>query len=75
MKNLSNTAFSPEVIEIMTAALEAAIATLPEPIQSRHVNLVAESILRSASAGERNVESLARLALLELRLIPRTDQR
>jgi len=74
MKNFSNVAFSPEAIEIMTAALDAAIATLPEPVHSRHVNLLAESILRAAGVGERDVESLARLALLELQLIPRMDK-
>lgn len=74
MKNLSNAAFSPEVIEIMSTALETAIGSLPEPVHSGHVNLLAESILRSASAGERDVESLARLALLELNLIPRMDK-
>lgn len=47
MKDFSDAAFSPEMIEIMTAALEASIATLPHPVSSAHVNLLAESILRS----------------------------
>ena len=71
MKNFSNTEFSPEVIEIMTTALEAAVATLPEPVHASHVNALAESILRTAGAGERNVEVLQRIALMELQLAPR----
>jgi hypothetical protein len=71
MKDFSNAAFSPEMIEIMTAALEASIATLPHPISSAHVNILAESILRSAKAGERDVAVLQRIALVELQLVPR----
>jgi hypothetical protein len=64
MKDFSDAAFSPEMIEIMTAALEASIATLPHPVSSAHVNLLAESILRAANAGEQDVAVLQRLALL-----------
>lgn len=71
MKNFANTEFSPEVIELMTTALEAAIATLPEPVHSSHVNALAESILRTAGAGERNPAALQRIALMELQLAPR----
>ncbi|MBR0840674.1 hypothetical protein JQ607_10790 [Bradyrhizobium liaoningense] len=71
MKNFSNAAFSPEVIELMTTALEAAVATLPEPVHSSHVNALAESILRTASAGERNLVDLQRVALMELQLATR----
>ncbi|AMA55503.1 MULTISPECIES: hypothetical protein [unclassified Bradyrhizobium] len=71
MKNFSNAEFSPEVIELMTAALEAAVATLPEPVQSSHVNALAESILRTAGSGERNPAALQRIALMELQLAPR----
>jgi hypothetical protein len=71
MKNFANAAFSPEVIELMTTALEAAVATLPEPVHSSHVNALAESILRTADAGERDVANLQRVALLELQLAPR----
>ncbi|MBR1089747.1 hypothetical protein JQ621_19970 [Bradyrhizobium manausense] len=71
MKNFSNAEFSPEVIELMTTALEAAVATLPEPVHSSHVNALAESILRTASTGERDVTNLQRIALLELQLAPR----
>lgn len=71
MKNFSNAEFSPEVIALMTTALEAAVATLPEPVHSSHVNALAESILRMANAGERDVVNLQRIALLELQLAPR----
>ena len=71
MKNFSNAAFSPELIEIMTAALEASIATLPHPLASAHVNLLAESILRTAKTGERDIAVLQRIALLELQIAPR----
>ena len=39
---------------------------LPEPVCSRHVTLLAESILRSANSGERDAVALQRIALLEL---------
>jgi hypothetical protein len=71
MKDFSNAVFSPDVIELMTAALNASIATLPEPVSSTHVNLLAESILRTAKAGERDVAVLQRIALMELQLAPR----
>ena len=66
-------AFTPEMIGVMTAALESAIATLPEPVSSTHVNVLAESILRTAKAGETNALVLQRIALLELRLGSRND--
>ena len=68
MKDFSNTAFSPEIVQAMTAALEASIATLPEPVSSTHVNLLAESILRTAKAGETDASVLQRIALIELNL-------
>lgn len=71
MQNFSDVEFSPEVIALMTTALEAAVATLPEPVHSSHVNALAESILRTAGAGERDVATLQRVALLELQLAPR----
>jgi hypothetical protein len=72
MKNFSNAAFAPDVIEVMTAALRAAVATLPEPVHGVHVDALARSILRTASAGERDVTVLQRIALMELQLAPRT---
>ncbi|MHC4040259.1 hypothetical protein [Bradyrhizobium sp. 23AC] len=71
MKKFSNASFSPEVIAIMTGALEAAVSSLPEPVHASHVATLAESILRSAGAGERNAADLQRIALLELQLVPR----
>lgn len=62
----------PEVIELMTAALDRAVASLPEPVSSLHVNLLAESILRTAQSGERDVAALERIALMELQMMPRT---
>jgi hypothetical protein len=71
MKDFSGAVFSPDVIELMTAALNGAIATLPEPVSSTTVNVLAESILRTAKAGERDVAVLQRIALMELQLAPR----
>ena len=45
-------------------------ATLPHPVTSAQVNLLAESILRTAQEGERNAVTLQRMALLELQLTP-----
>jgi len=44
---------------------------LPEPVSAAHVNLLAESILRSAKSGERDIAVLQRLALIELQISPR----
>ncbi len=71
MKNFSDAAFSPEVIEIMTRAFHASVAALPDPVQAAHVNLIAESILRTADAGERDGAVLQRIALMELQIAPR----
>lgn len=71
MQNFANAAFAPDVIAAMTSALEAAVASLPEPVHSYHVNLLAEAILRSAGAGERDTATLQRLALIELQLVRR----
>lgn len=71
MKDFSNAAFSPDVIEIMTSALQAAIDSLPEPVSSTQVNLLAESILRTAQAGERDIAALRVISLMELQLAPR----
>jgi hypothetical protein len=71
MKDFSDAVFAPEIIELMTAALDASVATLPEPVSSTQVNLIAESILRTAKTGERDVVALQRIALLELQIAPR----
>jgi len=71
MKDFSGAAFQPETIQRMEAAMKGAIATLPEPISSSHVQSIAESILRTAKEGEQDVKVLERMALLELALAPR----
>ena len=63
-------AYSPEVIEIMSAALTACIESLPEPVSATQVHHLAESILDSAARGERDVAALVRIALVELRIAP-----
>ena len=72
MKNFADAAFEPEIIEAMTSALDQAVASLPEPVSSAHVNLLAESILRTAKSGERSADVLARIALVELQITPRS---
>jgi hypothetical protein len=70
MKDFANAAFSPETIEAMTVALEASVATLPEPVSSHLTHRLAESILRSAQEGERDPSVLQRMALMELQIGP-----
>jgi hypothetical protein len=72
MKNFADAEFSPEVIEIMIAALESSIGTLPDPVSTAHINLLAESILRTAKIGERDPAVLKRIALVELQITPRS---
>ena len=55
----------------MISALEAAVANLPDPVHTFHVNLLAESILCSAGAGERDPATLQRLTLIEVQLARR----
>ena len=68
MKDFSNASFPPDTIEIMTLAMDAALSTLPHPVSSRHVQAVAETILRTAKDGERDPKALERMALLELQI-------
>ena len=68
MKDFSNAAFAPDTIRTMTAALEASVATLPEPVSSHLVHRLAETILRETREGERDPSILQRLALLELQI-------
>jgi hypothetical protein len=63
--------YSPEVIEIMSEALRVSIESLPEPVSATQVHYLAESILNTASRGERDVAVLVRIALVELRIAPR----
>ena len=68
MKDFSNAAFSPDQIEVMHQALERAVATLPHPVSSLRVQAIAESILRTANQGERDVRTLQTMALVEMQL-------
>jgi hypothetical protein len=72
MKDFSNASFPPETVEIMKDAMDAAVATLPEPVNVTHLHWIAESILRTAKEGERDPATLKRIALLELQIRPRT---
>jgi len=71
MKNFSNASFPPEVVNLMQTAMEAAVATLPDPVSSAHIQSIAETILRTAKEGERDPVNLQRMALLELQITPR----
>jgi hypothetical protein len=71
MKDFSNASFPPEMIGIMKEALDASVATLPEPVSSAHVQSIAETILRTAKDGERDPKTLQRMALIELQISPR----
>ena len=71
MKDFANAAFSPEIVTILKSAMDAAVATLPDPVSASSVNVLAESILRSAKSGERDPIALQRIALLELQITPR----
>lgn len=72
MKDFANASFSPDTVAILRSAVEAAVATLPEPVSSSNVQSIAQSILRSAKEGERDPVALQRLALLELQITPRS---
>jgi hypothetical protein len=67
-ERFSNGSFPPDIIELMTTAMRSAIATLPYPLSSAHVQSVAETILRTAKDGERDPKVLERMALLELQI-------
>jgi hypothetical protein len=70
MKDFSNAAFSPEIVQAMTVALDSCVATLPDPVSSHLVNRLAESILRAAKEGEQDPSVLQRMALIELQIGP-----
>jgi hypothetical protein len=70
MKDFSNASFSPDIIKIMTLAMEGAVATLPHPVGTAQVQSIAEAILRTVKDGERDTATLQRLALLELQIVP-----
>jgi hypothetical protein len=71
MKDFANASFPPETIGIMKSAMDDAVATLPHPVSSASVQSIAETILRTAQAGETDPKTLQRMALLELQLSPR----
>lgn len=71
MKDFSNASFHPETIKVMEKALQSAVAALPEPVRTSHVQSIAETILRSTREGERDPKMLKTLALMELQLSPR----
>jgi hypothetical protein len=71
MKDFPNATFLPETLGIMKDAMDAAIAELPDPVSSAHVQSIAETILRTANDGERDPAILQRMALLELQITPR----
>ncbi|OSJ36854.1 MULTISPECIES: hypothetical protein [Bradyrhizobium] len=71
MKDFPHASFPPDVISIMTTALDSALSTLPHPVSSAQVTSISESILRSTKEGERDPKVLARMAMLELMVSPR----
>jgi hypothetical protein len=71
MKDFANASFPPETIGIMKIAMDGAVATLPHPVSSASVQSIAETILRTAQAGETDPKTLERMALLELQISPR----
>lgn len=71
MKDFSNAAFSPDVVSMMQKVLDSAVATLPHPVSSVHVQSIAETILRTTREGERDPTMLQTMALLELQLTDR----
>ena len=71
MKDFSNASFPPETLTVMKDALDAAVASLPEPVSSAHLQSLAETILRTAKDGERDPATLQRMALMELQITPR----
>jgi hypothetical protein len=68
MKDFPDAAFAPDTVDVMAKALDASVAALPHPVTSGQVNMLAESILRTAQTGERDTTTLQRMALLELSL-------
>jgi hypothetical protein len=71
MKDFPNATFLPETLGIMKDAMDAAIAELPDPVSSAHVQSIAETILRTANDGETDPAILQRMALLKLQITPR----
>ena len=72
MKDFSNASFAPDVIRAMDEAFRGAVATLPDPVSSTRVQIIAESILRYARDGERDPMALQTMALVEMQI--RSDE-
>jgi hypothetical protein len=45
MKDVSNASCFPDTVSVMKDAMDAAVATLPEPVSLDHVDSIAEAIL------------------------------
>ncbi len=73
VKDFSNASFGPDVIQAMDEAFRGAVATLPDPVSSMRVQIIAESILRYANDGERDPRTLQTMALLEMQI--RSDEK
>jgi hypothetical protein len=68
MDNFANASFQPELVSLMDTALANAVGKLPHPVSSAHVQAIAQTILRSAKEGERDIFALETMALLELQI-------
>lgn len=58
--------FGPQTIELMSTALEAAEASLPEPASDQQLRLIAATILKVAGDGERDPIRLKAAAMSAL---------
>jgi hypothetical protein len=58
--------FGPQTIELMSMALEAAEASLPEPASGQQLRLIAATILKVAGDGERDPIRLQAAAMSAL---------
>jgi hypothetical protein len=70
MKDFANASFPPDTIALMMTAMDNALAKLPRPVVSAHVNRSPKPLC-PANAGERDPAALQRMAFLELMIAPR----
>ena len=68
MDDFANASFQPDVVALMDTALANAVGKLPHPVSSAHVQAIAQTILRTAKEGKRNIVALETMALLELQI-------
>jgi hypothetical protein len=54
MKDFSNASFPPEIIGTVKEAMDAAVASLPDPISSAYVQSIAEATSHGQGWGERS---------------------